>query len=184
MKKPILFTLLIFLTASLSFLPKADKIRKPVDPVGFATKGWQMDQLMLRINQKFGDKMEEAWNRNRVERFTAWKTVISPHDDYTYASWLYPAILKNVKANTVILIGVAHKAKKFNIEDKIVFDNYDRRLRNPEATNFLNCFNHWNLLHRLRGCSRSGLGNSEKYCDIYSQTWNKNVFHCLSLPYF
>ena len=34
-------------------------------------------------------------------------------------------MLKNVKANTVILIGVAHKAKKYNIEDEIVFDSYD-----------------------------------------------------------
>jgi MEMO1 family protein len=116
---------LIFLILTQSFRPGTERIRKPVDPVGFATKGWQMDQLMLRINQKFGDKMEEAWNRNGVERFTAWKTVISPHDDYTYASWLYPAILKNIKATTIILIGVAHKAKKFNIEDKIVFDSYN-----------------------------------------------------------
>jgi MEMO1 family protein len=125
MKKPLHLILLILLIISQSFLPKSDKIRKPVDPVGFATKGRQMDQLMFRIEQKFGDKIDEAWSRNGIRNFTMWKTVICPHDDYTYASWLYPAVLKNVKSGTVILIGVAHKAKKFNVEDKIVFDSYD-----------------------------------------------------------
>lgn len=125
MKNPFHLFLLIFLLLSQSFLPNADKIRKPVDPVGFATKDWQMDQLMVRINQIFGNKIEETWSRNDIQNFTMWKTVICPHDDYTYASWLYPAILKNVKASTIILIGVAHKAKKYNIEDRIVFDSYD-----------------------------------------------------------
>ena len=111
MKNPLHLFLLVFLLLSQSFLPNADKIRKPVDPVGFATKDWQMDQLMVRINQKFGDKIEETWSRNGIQNFTMWKTVICPHDDYTYASWLYQAILKNVKASTIILIGVAHKAK-------------------------------------------------------------------------
>jgi len=125
MKKPLLTILFLLLIVLQSFLSKTDKIRKPVDPVGFATKDWQMDQLMVRINQKFGKKMTEAWSNSGIASNNVWKTVICPHDDYTYASWLYPAILKNVKARTVILIGVAHKAKKYNVEDKIVFDSYD-----------------------------------------------------------
>ena len=125
MKKPFLLLLIIINLILQSLTLAGDKIRKPVDPVGFATKGWQMDQLMPRINQKFNDKIFEAWNNNNVANYSMWKTVICPHDDYTYASWLYPAILKNVKARTVILIGVAHKAKKYNVEDKIVFDSYD-----------------------------------------------------------
>ena len=125
MKKPIHFILFIILIMSQSFLSEGDKIRKPVDPVGFATKGLQMDQLMPRINQKFNDKIFESWNQNNIANYSMWKTVICPHDDYTYASWLYPVILKNVKAKTVILIGVAHKAKKYDVEDKIVFDSYD-----------------------------------------------------------
>jgi hypothetical protein len=97
MKNQLHIILLILLIFSQSFLSKPDKIRKPVDPVGFATKGWQMDQLMVRINQKFGDKIEEAWSSNGIQNFTMWKTVICPHDDYTYASWLYPAALKMSK---------------------------------------------------------------------------------------
>jgi MEMO1 family protein len=101
-------------------------IRKPVDPVGFATKAWQMDSIMDRINRAYGAEISESLARVNVAKFNIWKTVICPHDDYAYASWLYPAILKNVKASTVILIGVAHKAKKWNLEDKMVFGNYDK----------------------------------------------------------
>ena len=51
--------------------------------------------------------------------------MVSPHDDYAYVGYMYPAILKKIKAKTIILIGVAHKAKKLNLEDQLIFDSYD-----------------------------------------------------------
>ncbi|MEI7980768.1 MAG: AmmeMemoRadiSam system protein B [Bacteroidota bacterium] len=103
-----------------------EKIRKPVDPVGFATKAWQMDSIMDRIFDNQGQKILDSWSLNGIKKFTPWKTVICPHDDYAYAGWLYPVVLRNIKASAVILIGVAHKAKKFGLEDKMVFDSYDK----------------------------------------------------------
>ena len=55
---------------------------------------------------------------------TVWRTAICPHDDYAYAGWLYPAVLRNIKASTVIIFGVAHKAALFNLENQLVFDSY------------------------------------------------------------
>jgi len=101
------------------------RIRKPVDPVGFATRSWQMDSVMKRIERLQGMKMNEALDNGNIQKFMSWKLAISPHDDYTYVGWLYPAILRNVKTQAVILLGVAHKAKKFNIEGRMVFDTYD-----------------------------------------------------------
>jgi AmmeMemoRadiSam system protein B len=103
----------------------AYRIRKPVDPVGFATKAWQMDSVMKRIQRLDGRKIAEAWTSAMVRPFTTWKLAVCPHDDYTYAGWLYPAVLANVRTNTVILIGVAHKAKKFRLENRMVFDSFD-----------------------------------------------------------
>ena len=119
----IIFTWLI-LTVLMSSNPPY-RIRKPVDPVGFATRSWQMDSLMKRINRIQGMKLNESREINMIKKFTSWKFAISPHDDFTYVGWLYPALLANVKAGTVILLGVAHKAKQFNIENKMVFDSYD-----------------------------------------------------------
>jgi len=118
-----LFILLLFFIVGSS--PPA-KIRKPVDTVGFATQAWQMDSIMNRIFDIQGQKILNSWEENNVKKFTPWKVAICPHDDYTYVGWLYPAVLRNVKASTVLLIGVAHKAKKFGLEDKMVFDSFDQ----------------------------------------------------------
>ena len=95
-------------------------VRTPVDTVGFAQYSWQTDSVMARINRLFETQLNEA-----PELQTGAKTVISPHDDYTYVGWLYPAVLRNIKAKTVILIGVAHKARLLNLENQIIFDSFE-----------------------------------------------------------
>jgi len=99
-----------------------DKIRYMVDSTGFAVTDNQMDSINSRINRFQGHMLDslEAYNRIRP-----WKTLICPHDDYSYVGYLYPAALREIKTNTVILIGVAHKASKFGLQDKIVFGEYD-----------------------------------------------------------
>jgi AmmeMemoRadiSam system protein B len=90
------------------------------DTVGFAHLDWQMDSVMARIRALNQDDLI----RSKQPAGTVWRTVICPHDDYTYASWLYPAVLKNVEASTVIIFGVAHKASLFNLENQLVFDSF------------------------------------------------------------
>jgi len=90
------------------------------DTVGFAHLDWQMDSIMARIHLLNHDDLI----RTKQEAGTVWRTAICPHDDYTYAGWLYPAVLRNIKANTVIIFGVAHKASSFNLENQLVFDSY------------------------------------------------------------
>lgn len=102
------------------------RMKKPVDTVGFATKGWQMDSVMKRIYRYQGPEISNALKSANIDDSICWKAVICPHDDYTYVGWLYPAVLKNVKAKTIIFFGVAHKAKQFRIENFIVFDTFDK----------------------------------------------------------
>ena len=52
------------------------------------------------------------------------KIAICPHDDYSLAGLLYYSVLKDVKAKTVILFGVAHKARMLGVENKLVFGHY------------------------------------------------------------
>ena len=91
-----------------------------VDTIGFAHLGWQVDSVVKRIGKTYSTELATA----KVEPNAAWRVAICPHDDYTYASWHYPALLKNLKAKTVIIFGVAHKARQLNISDRIVFDTY------------------------------------------------------------
>ena len=90
------------------------------DTVGFAHLDWQMDSVMARIRVHHQDDMI----RTQQPAGTVWRTAICPHDDYCYAGWMYPALLKNMEASTVIIFGVAHKASSFNLENQLVFDSF------------------------------------------------------------
>ncbi len=91
-----------------------DIVSRPViDTVGFAWRDMQMDSIVSRLNERVGDINEEEW-----------LAAIAPHDDYKYAGEVTLSTLTGVKAKTVILFGVAHKAKTFGLEDKLVFGSF------------------------------------------------------------
>jgi MEMO1 family protein len=98
-------------------MTKSVKVRPLVDTVGFAQYPWQMDTLMARFA---GSGWENKLNGS------PWRLAICPHDDYTYTGYIYPELLQNVRAQNLILIGVAHKAARLGIEDSLVFDRYSR----------------------------------------------------------
>jgi MEMO1 family protein len=87
-------------------------IRQVHDTIGFAKYAWQMDSIYDRLG--IADKKNDL----------KWKAAISPHDDYKYAGRLYYESLKGINANTIILVGVAHRARNFNLQDKIIFGSY------------------------------------------------------------
>ncbi len=99
-------------------------VRQPVDTIGFATHSWQTDSVLSRIERLQAEKLKEASSRLGPDE--ALRVAISPHDDYTYVGYLYPALLQHVKSNVVILFGVGHKARSFGLEDKIVVGTYQR----------------------------------------------------------
>ena len=126
MKRFALFVLLLAVIPAVVAQQRQSWVRQPADPVGFATKARQMDSVMARIHRDYGDRIDASLADAGIRPYSQWKTVICPHDDYTYASWLYPSALRNIKAETIILIGVAHKAKKFGVEDRIVFGSFEK----------------------------------------------------------
>lgn len=117
----ILLIAVIVLNSSLQAqLDPEVSIRGLADTLGYAHLDWQMDSVMARINALNQDDLI----RTEQEPGTVWKTVICPHDDYTYAGWLYPAVLRNITAKTIIIFGVAHKARDFNLENQLIFDTF------------------------------------------------------------
>lgn len=101
----------------------AQKVRSVADPVGFAHRAGQMDTLMQRISRLSGKDYMHG-KMPSLPGDLSWKTAICPHDDYTYVGELYPALLKDVRTKTVIIFGVAHKARQLGIENLLVFDSY------------------------------------------------------------
>ncbi|MCG3192722.1 MAG: hypothetical protein DIJKHBIC_01969 [Thermoanaerobaculia bacterium] len=57
---------------------------------------------------------------------------ICPHDDYLFAARVYRRILPLVTAKTVVVIGVFHAFRKFEMSDALVFDDY-KTWRSPDG---------------------------------------------------
>ena len=124
MKKVRLFVVLMTVLLIFPAWMIIGKYRKPIDPVGFPTRNTQEDSLMQRLQKIQGKKILDAWKRTNTDKFTMWSVALCPHDDYAYAGWTYPVVLRNLRSEVVILVGVAHNAKKYGIEDKIIFDKH------------------------------------------------------------
>ncbi|CAM4310228.1 AmmeMemoRadiSam system protein B [Gillisia hiemivivida] len=89
------------------------KIRHLEDTIGFPQYKWQMDSILSRIAAE-----------DKVSTSEVSKAVICPHDDYAYAAGLYKKTLSSIKAKTIVLVGVAHRARNFELKDKIVFGSF------------------------------------------------------------
>ncbi|WP_405208009.1 AmmeMemoRadiSam system protein B [Aquimarina sp. LLG6339-5] len=88
------------------------RVRPVHDTIGFTKYNWQLDSIYKRLGIKD--------SKNSMQ----WKAAVSPHDDYKYAGRLYYESLKGINANTIILVGVAHRARNFNLQDKIIFGDF------------------------------------------------------------
>ena len=71
-------------------------------------------------------------NKNKLDpndkKLTAqvYKAAICPHDDYAYAAGLFNKTLAGIKAKTIILVGVAHRARNYDLENKLIFGSYQQ----------------------------------------------------------
>ena len=100
-------------------------LRGLADTVGFAQRARQMDAVIRRIDEgEAGIVRDVLLRNNEVPPDRRWRVAIAPHDDYAYASFMYPLVLSNVRAPTVLIFGVAHKARAFSLENKLVFDSF------------------------------------------------------------
>ena len=113
MKKLIFLSLLFCAISCTKKISSSEELIRPIhDTIGFAQYDWQLDSIYNRLELKDNPNTK------------AWKTVISPHDDYKYAGKLYHSSLEGINAKTVILIGVAHRARNYNLQDKIIFGSF------------------------------------------------------------
>ena len=106
--------------------PDPDKNQRgQMDTVGFVTTAAQMDEVLdqckkLAATQRTILDKDHGWNDE-----TSFVAGVCPHDDYYYAGRLYPLLLERVRARTVILFGVFHKARVFDCKDVLVFDAFE-----------------------------------------------------------
>ena len=102
----------------------APRRRGLADTVGFAHLERQIEAVTQRIAAQDGAKLQRILDDRSVTFGDRWRMAIAPHDDYAYAGYMYPLVLRNVSAPLVIIFGVAHKARQLGLEDQLVFDSF------------------------------------------------------------
>jgi AmmeMemoRadiSam system protein B len=103
---------------------RPSKIRNLADTVGYAHTAEQMDSLIKLINNLYGPERKSIYRIHNIQENSTWKTVICPHDDYSYVGELYPYVIENLSAKTVFIFGVAHQAQTFDVENNLIFDSF------------------------------------------------------------
>lgn len=91
--------------------------RQPIDRVGYAHSAELFDRLAAKAAELEGEAIEGRASR-------CWSGGISPHDDFLYAGRVYAHLYPGLKAHTVVIFGVCHKARRFGVEDRLIFDSY------------------------------------------------------------
>jgi len=91
-------------------LPEETKLRHAR---GYTQHDWQMDSVYNRLSLK--DSANDL----------QWKAAISPHDNYRFAGRLYYESLRGINAPNIILIGVAHRARNYDLQDKLIFGTFE-----------------------------------------------------------
>ncbi len=99
--------------------------RGQMDTVGFVTSAAQMDSVIAQSRRLAAPRRAEMFAQNGWTDETTFSAAVCPHDDYYYASRLYALLLPHIRAKTVVLFGVFHKARVFECRDRLVFDSFD-----------------------------------------------------------
>jgi AmmeMemoRadiSam system protein B len=115
----LIFSLLIIAACNRYNQTGKNQVRNFVDTIGFAHLNWQMDSVIARIERSKLDSLG-----SHCKGTSPLKIAICPHDDYSLAGPLYYSVIKDVHAKTIIMFGVAHKARALGVENKIVFGSY------------------------------------------------------------
>ena len=107
-------------------IPSSKDVRGQKDSVGFASTAEQMAKVWdLSATLPLPEVLGPSPGPGVVG-------AICPHDDYIYAGRVYRQVLPLVTAKQVILVGVFHRYRRFNVRDKLVFDTY-RAWRSPDG---------------------------------------------------
>lgn len=100
-------------------IPSTDRLRGQRDAIGFATEAHQMAAVWEASGER---PQAEVLGSPPASGLVG---AICPHDDYLYAGRVYRAILGPLRwAKTVVLVGVFHGYRRFDLRGRLVFDAY------------------------------------------------------------
>ena len=102
-----------------------DLVRGQLDTLGFVVGQPAAEEVVAAAVQLEQDSLAEQDGRLAMAPGDGFVGGICPHDDHLYASRVYVHLTERITAPRVLLIGVFHKARLWDLKDRIVFDSFE-----------------------------------------------------------
>jgi len=104
---------------------EGDIVRGQMDAVGFVVTADQAEDVLTKALAAEKDGLAADRERLHLAPGQGVAAVVCPHDDHLYAARVYVHATQLVRAPRVVMIGVFHKARLWNLSDRLVFDRFE-----------------------------------------------------------
>ncbi len=111
-------------------VPSTENIRGLKDTVGFTISAIQTGLVVKLCREAEQQNLTANAQKYKLTPATNFIAGISPHDDYIYAGPVYIHLFPYIKAKRIIIFGVSHYARNWNVENTLVFDAF-KQWRGP-----------------------------------------------------
>lgn len=104
---------------------EGDVVRGQRDAVGFAVTADQAEDVVATAVALERDAITARDRELGLSPEHGFVGGVCPHDDHLYAARAYVHLTERITAPRVVLIGVFHAARLWNLEDVLVFDDFE-----------------------------------------------------------
>ncbi len=106
-------------------IPSTETRRGQLDIIGYASTEEQIEEILRQGRAAGHECMLQNAARNHWDESTRFIAAVHPHDDHYYTGRLNTLWMPYLRAKRVILFGVSHGARRFDMRNKLVFDAFD-----------------------------------------------------------
>ena len=111
--------------AMMGLASEGDLVRGQLDTVGFVVGQPAAEEVVAAAVGLERDSLAEQDGRLGMATGDGFVGGVCPHDDHLYAGRVYVHLTERITAPRVLLIGVFHKARLWDLKDRIVFDAFE-----------------------------------------------------------
>ena len=110
--------------AMMGLSSEGDLVRGQLDTVGFVVGQPAAEEVVAAAVRLEQDSLAEQDARLGMAPGDGFVGGVCPHDDHLYAGRVCVHLTERITAPRVLLIGVFHKARLWDLRDRIVFDSF------------------------------------------------------------
>lgn len=103
---------------------RGDEVRGQLDAVGFVVEAEEAEEVVRLAAELERDSLAAQDARLGMGPGDGFLGGVCPHDDHLYAGRVYVHLTERITAPRVILVGVFHKARAWDLSDRLVFDSF------------------------------------------------------------